>query len=73
MFLPYEVPAEFAVTNGWDWCEQYIVQAMLAQGDRFDVLWAGHYLQRTMAGFDRCFPLWSGGRATGLLLRKRAR
>ena len=69
IFLPYEVPADFVLDNGWDWCEQYLVQAMLAGGARFDVLWAGHYLQRTMAGFNERFALWSGGRATSLLLR----
>jgi predicted O-methyltransferase YrrM len=71
IFLPYEVPAEFVVGNGWDWCEQYLVQALLSSGDAFDVLWAGHYLQRTIPGFKDHFPMWSGGRATSLLLRKR--
>jgi hypothetical protein len=71
IFLPYEVPVDFVLGNGWDWCEQYLVQALLASGDAFEVLWAGHYLQRTLPGFNDRFPLWSGGRATSLLLRKR--
>ena len=71
IFLPYEVPEPFVVHNGWDWCEQYLVQALLSADDAFDVLWAGHYLQRTLPGFNEHFALWSGGRATSLLLRKR--
>jgi hypothetical protein len=71
IFLPYEYPQEFVVENRWAWCEQYIVQAMLATGNQFDVLWAGHFLQRTVPDFGTYFPLMRGGRASSLLLRKR--
>ena len=68
MFLPYEMPRRFVVEYGWPWCEQYIVQAMLPD---FDVLWAGHYLERTLSDFASHFPLMGDGEASGLLLRKR--
>lgn len=71
IFLPYEYPREFVVDHRWDWCEQYIVQALLAASDRFEVLWAGHYLQRTMPSFADHFPLLRGGRACSLILRIR--
>jgi hypothetical protein len=56
IFLPYEYPREWLLEQRWRFDEQYLVQAMLGFGARFEVLWAGHYLQRTRADFARYFP-----------------
>ena len=71
VFLPYEYPQEWIVQHRWGWNEQYLVQAMLAFGDQFDVLWAGYYLQRTRSDFALLFPNLGARRASSLWLRKR--
>lgn len=68
IFLPYDYPATWA--NEWRWNEQYLVQAMLAFGDTFEVLWPGHYLQRTRPDFAQHFPFSAGQTAYSLWLRK---
>lgn len=73
VFLPYDYPAEWKVEKGWEWNEQYLVQAMLQYGNGFDVLWAGHYLQRSILDeeeFNRYFPR-SKKAARSLWLRKK--
>ena len=47
VFLPYEYPREWVVDFGWGWNEQYLVQALLEGSDSFEVLWPGHFLQRS--------------------------
>lgn len=42
VFLPYDYPKAWA--EEWKWQEQYLVQAMLQFGTRFEVLWPGHYV-----------------------------
>lgn len=69
IFLPFEYPEEWVRT--WRWNEQYLVQAMLAFGDAFEVLWAGHYWQRTVPDFASSFPYLGEGVAQSLWLRKR--
>ena len=56
IFLPYEYPREWVVDLRWKFDEQYLLQAMLASGGAYEVLWAGHYLQRTRADFASHFP-----------------
>jgi predicted O-methyltransferase YrrM len=70
VFLPYDYPREWVVENRWAWNEQYLVQAMLHCGSAFEVLWAGHYLQRTDARFSTVFPRAGGNPAKSLWLRK---
>jgi hypothetical protein len=70
VFLPYEYPRAWVVGHGWPWNEQYLVYAMLAFGTAFDVLWAGHYLQKTLPDFASRFPRARDGQATSLWLRK---
>ena len=53
------------------WNEQYLVAAILAFSDLFDVLWAGYYLQRTRQDFASYFPHLAGGTAQSLWLRKK--
>jgi len=43
IFLPAEYPRRW-VLDGRFWDEQYLLQAFLAFNDRFEVLWAGHWM-----------------------------
>jgi predicted O-methyltransferase YrrM len=71
IFLPFEYPVEWVVTNRWNWNEQYLVQALLQGSHEFEVIWPGHYLQRTMSDFTSHFPNWNArSRAGSLWLRK---
>src|SRR5262245_1888739 len=68
IWLPYDYPRQWA--EDYEWNEQYLVQAMLSFGCGFDVLWAGHYLEQTVAEFDRYFPYRRHQPALSLWLRK---
>ena len=70
IFLPYEYPYEWIVRERWPWTEAYLVQAMLAFGDAFQVVWPGHFLQRTLPGFRSHFANFTRGNAQSLWLRK---
>jgi Methyltransferase domain len=70
VFLPYDYPPDLLANGARDWNEQYIVQAMLALGGGFEVLWPGYFLQRTRADFAGNFPHHTGWRAQSLWLRK---
>src|SRR5262249_6764970 len=67
ILLPYEYPRSWVVNYGWN--EQYLVQAMLQYGGKFEVLWAGHYLQKTRSDFSSYFAHTESGAATSLWLR----
>lgn len=71
IFLPYEHPRSWVIEKRLNWGEQYLVQAMLANGDGWDVLWPGHYLQRSQSDFAAHFPHLAGTQAQSLWLRKR--
>jgi hypothetical protein len=71
IFTPYEYPKEWIVDHRWPWNEQYLVQVLLDFSDRFDVLWAGHFLQRTRSDFVGFFPRSKGRIASSLWLRTR--
>lgn len=71
IFLPFDYPYEWVVVNKWDiFKEQYLVQAMLQDSDKYDVIWPGHFLQRTLPKFSDhfCVP---NHFAASLWLRKR--
>jgi predicted O-methyltransferase YrrM len=71
IFLPYEYPKEWIITHRWNWNEQYLVQAFLTDNAAYEVLWAGHYLQRSLAAFQTHFPhIRDDGVARSLWLRK---
>jgi hypothetical protein len=70
IFLPFEYPRNWIIENRWTWNEQYLVQAILQDSDRFEVLWPGHYLQRTLFGFAGHFNGAFAGTAASLWLRK---
>ena len=71
IFLPFDYPREWLLERGWQWNEQYLVHAILAFGDRFEVIWPGRFLQHTMPGFDRAFPHARGRLAASVWLRTR--
>lgn len=71
IFLPFDYPYEWVVVNKWDvFKEQYLVQAMLQDSDKYDVIWPGYFLQRTLPKFSDhfCVP---NQYAASLWLRKR--
>jgi hypothetical protein len=70
VFLPYDYPPDLLENGALGWNEQYVVQAMLALGGGFEVLWPGYFLQRTRADFAAHFPHNTGQRAQSLWLRK---
>ena len=72
IFLPYEYPREWVIQNtlNVNWTEQYLVQGMLQGSDQFEVLWPGHFLQRTLPDFADHFGGKPEGIATSLWLRK---
>lgn len=70
IFLPYEYPRDWLVEHRWNWGEQYLVQALLQDSAAFDVIWAGHYLQRTQPNFPTHFRHWRSWDARSLWLRR---
>jgi len=70
IFLPFDYPQEWIVTRRWPWTEQYLLQALLQGSSEFDVLWAGHFLQRSLPGFAGHFRHYSGAAASSLWLRR---
>lgn len=70
IFLPFEYPRKWLVELGWKWNEQYLVQALLQDSTSFEVLWPGHYLQRTLPGFANHFRADVLGAGSSLWLRK---
>jgi hypothetical protein len=70
IFLPFDYPREWVVENRWSWNEQYLVQALLDGSYRLEVVWPGHFLQRTLTGFESHFGFRPHGRASSLWLRK---
>ncbi len=72
IFLPFEYPREWIIENtlNVNWAEQYLVQAMLQGSNQFEVLWPGHFFQRTLPDFADHFDGKRLGVATSLWLRK---
>lgn len=70
IFLPLEYPREWIFKNNWCWNEQYLVQAILANGKGFETIYAAAFmwqnrkneLARLWKHFDpsKCLPasLW---------------
>jgi predicted O-methyltransferase YrrM len=72
IFLPFEYPKQWLVDLGWHFFkEQYLVQMMLACDLRFEVIWPGYYLQRTMSDFATHFRQWRNVDALSLWVRCR--
>lgn len=71
IFLPYEYPKEWLINLHPGINEQYLVQAILMFSDLFEVLWPGHFMQRTQQDFASYFPHMDGRLAQSLWLRKK--
>jgi predicted O-methyltransferase YrrM len=71
IFLPYEYPKDWIITNGWTWTEQYLIQALLTANHSYEVIWPAHYLQRTRPSFPKYFKRWNNSTARSLWIRKR--
>lgn len=72
IFLPYEYPRAWVIEEKWNWCEQYLVQALLQDSPPWEVLWAGHYLQRSRTDFSGHFRFWRDWDARSLWLKRTA-
>jgi Methyltransferase domain len=69
IFLPYDYPPD--VVAELRWSEQYLVQALLASTDQYELLWAGHYIQRLRPDLHASLDLYAPERrASSLWLRK---
>jgi len=71
IFLPYEYPRFWIMEEKRNWPEQYFVHVLLQDSAQYDVLWAGHFHQRTIPDFNRRFVHGRGDSAKSLWLRKR--
>jgi len=71
IFLPYEYPRQWIVENRWTWSEQYLLQALLQDNEQYEVLWCGHYLEKTYPGLLTHFRHWKGSGAGSVWMRKR--
>jgi hypothetical protein len=69
IFLPFEYPKAF-IDEKREWNEQYLVQVLLETSKSFEVLWPGHFLQRTQKDFGSYFDNVENRSAQSLWLRK---
>lgn len=69
IYLPYEYPKDW-FRRQWYFNEQYLIQGLLTHSNTYEVLWAGHYLQRNRKDFEKHFLHLNGGVAGSLRLRK---
>jgi hypothetical protein len=70
IFLPYDYPQSWVTEDKLGYGEQYLVQALLQNSDGFEVLWPGHFLQKTWTRFADLFEPRPKGAASSLWLRK---
>jgi hypothetical protein len=70
IFLPFDYPANWMIENQFPWNEQYLVQGLLQGSGEFEVLWPGHFLQRTRPEFRSYFDAQQQN-ATSLWLKKK--
>ena len=68
IFLPYEYPVDWALSE-WYWGEQYLLQMLLAS-NAYEVLWPGHYVQKTRPELSKDLPFMSNGRAQSFWFRR---
>jgi hypothetical protein len=68
VFLPYDYPRDW-IELGWNWSEQYLVQAMLQFGSRFEVIWPSYYVQKCRPKIVSKLDFLSRGRPASLWLR----
>ncbi len=62
--LPYDYPIDWIRKEPLvaAWAEQYLLQSLLCSNDRYQVLWPGYYIQRTISPdqFNQWFPNSNG-------------
>ena len=46
IFLPFDYPQDWVVNKGWNWNEQYLVQALLYGSNTLEILWPAYYMWR---------------------------
>ncbi|HET7409711.1 MAG TPA: class I SAM-dependent methyltransferase [Paracoccaceae bacterium] len=68
IFLPYEYARPFFFGQP-TWGEQYLLHALLVGGG-YEILWSGHYLQRTRPGLVAELPFLAEGAAQSFWMRK---
>jgi Methyltransferase domain len=68
VFLPYDYPRSW-VEAGWACDEQYVVQAMLQFGGKFQVVWPGYYVQTSRPEIAARLDFLKQGSAQSLWLR----
>jgi hypothetical protein len=63
IFLPFPYPRSWVVDELRFWNEQYILQALLAFNNSFEVLWAGNYMSyRHPEALRQAFPSYRPGK-----------
>ena len=70
IFIPYDYPKDWVIGTDWNFNEQYLVHCVLMLSDKFEVIWPGYYLQKTISDFADYFPNIRQGNAQSLWLRK---
>jgi len=70
IFLPYDYPIDWVINKRWKWNEQYLVEAILIYSNMFNVIWAGHYLQKNLDDFEKLFLNIRGKTAKSLWVQK---
>lgn len=59
IFMPYDYPEKFVMTNLCFWAEQYLLEAFLAYNRDFTVLWSSSAMQLFHRDtLERQFPAW---------------
>jgi hypothetical protein len=62
IFLPWDYPRDWVLRQRRNWNEQYLLQGMLAGGQRFEVLFANHYASRVLPdAVEKCWGQRRGG------------
>jgi hypothetical protein len=74
IFLPYEYPRHWVEDNGWAWNEQHLLHAILANSDRWQILWSGFNIQRSrIDDLIAIAPSWPVDACPGSLWMRRVR
>jgi hypothetical protein len=68
IFLPYEYPKQFFFGYP-SWGEQYVLHALISSGG-YEILWPGHYIQRSRPDAAEALPFLQEGVAQSFWIRK---
>jgi hypothetical protein len=70
IFNRFNLYIETLTSEKREWNEQHLVQVLLETSKSFEVLWPGHFLQRTQKDFGSYFDNVDNRSAQSLWLRK---